>query len=260
MPETGAPVLTRIDEQSGTGVITLNRPPLNILDVEALGLLGDALERMVGVSGCTFVVIGATGEKAFCAGADVGDHLPEKAPGMLRAFHRVARYLNGMDAISIAAVRGVALGAGFELAMCCDLVVASETASFGQPEINLACFPPIAVATLPTRIGRHRAADVVLTGRRLAAREAESMGLVTRVTPAEDFDKALDAMLGDLRAKSRSALRIATRALRRAAPADFDAALERAERSYVEELLHLQDAREGIEAFIQKRKPEWSHR
>jgi len=260
VPEAGAPVLTRIDERTGTGVITLNRPPLNILDVRSLGMLGDALEKMVGASGCTFVVIEASGEKAFCAGADVGDHLPEKAPSMLAAFHRVARYLHGMDAISIAAVRGVALGAGFELAICCDLVVASEAASFGQPEINLGCFPPIAVAALPGRIGRHRAAGIVLTGRRISAREAETMGLVTHVAPGSGFDAALAALMGELHTKSRSALRIATRALRRAAPVDFAAALERAERAYVEELLPLEDAREGIEAFIQKRKPEWRHR
>ncbi len=86
------------------------------------------------------------------------------------------------------------------------------------------------------------------------------MGLVTHVAPAGGFDEALAALLGDLQSKSRSALRIATRALRRAAPADFAASLARAERAYVEELLPLEDAREGIEAFIQKRKPEWRHR
>ena len=206
MAGEGSPVLIRVEEKTATGVITLNRPPLNILDIGTLRALGDALEEMVGASGCSFVVIEAAGEKAFCAGADVGDHLPEKAPAMLEAFHRVARYLHAMDAVSIAAVRGVALGAGFELALCCDLVLASESASFGQPEINLGCFPPIAVAILPERIGRHLAAEVVLTGRRFSAAEARSMGLVTRTVPQDGFDKALEGLLAELQSKSRSAL------------------------------------------------------
>jgi cyclohexa-1,5-dienecarbonyl-CoA hydratase len=191
MAETGVPVLTEVDEATGTGFITLNRPPLNILDRSTFRLLGDALEELVGASGCSFIVIRASGEKAFCAGADVGDHLPDKAPAMLKEFHRVARYLHGMDAISIAAVRGVALGAGFEVALCCDLILASERTSFGQPEINLGCFPPIAVAALPARVGRHRAAEIVLTGRRVTAAEALAMGLVTRTAPPDRFQEEL---------------------------------------------------------------------
>ena len=260
MTETGAPVLTEIDKRTGTGTITLNRPPLNILDIEMLRGLSDALESAVEREGCTFVVIQAAGQKAFCAGASVGDHVPDKAPEMLKAFHRVARYLKGMEAISIAAVHGAALGAGFELAICCDMILASESASFSQPEINLGCFPPIAAAALPGRIGRHRAAEIILTGSRLSAKEAAAMGLVTRLASPESFQSELDRLLGELHAKSRSALRIATRVLRRTDAADFDSALEIAEKVYVDELLELKDAREGITAFMEKRKPEWEHR
>lgn len=260
MSQAGEAVLTRIDAGAGTATITLNRPPLNILDIATLEALSRALDQVAREPGCAFVVLRGAGEKAFCAGADVGDHLPEKAPKMLEAFHRVARQLHRMDAVSIAVVQRVALGAGFELAVCCDLIVASEKASFGQPEISLACFPPIAAAVLPERIGRHRAADIVLTGRRVTAQEAAGMGLVARVAPADGLEAATESLLGELGSSSRSAMMIAKRALRRSAPSDFDAFLERAENTYVEELLKLEDAREGIRAFMEKRSPKWEHR
>jgi cyclohexa-1,5-dienecarbonyl-CoA hydratase len=165
-----------------------------------------------------------------------------------------------MEAISIAAVQGAALGAGFELAICCDLILASEKARFSQPEINLGCFPPIAAAALPERIGRHRAAEIVLTGSPLSASQAAAMGLVTRLAAPEAFESELDRLLGELHAKSRSALKVTTRVLRQTAVSDFNASLETAERAYVDELLALDDAREGIQAFMEKRKPNWGHR
>jgi len=256
----GPSILAEFDEATGTAFITLNRPPLNIVDIEGFTRLGDALEEAVGASGATIVVIRAAGEKAFCAGASVADHTPEKVRGMLEAFHRVARYLCGIEAVSIAAVRGAALGGGFELALCCDLIVASETATLGQPEINVGCFPPVAAAILPGLVGRQRAADVILTGRKISAFEALSMGIVSRVVPPEELDPALAALLTELQAKSRSVLRMTARALRKAHPSDFAADLARMERLYLEELMKLEDAREGIRAFMEKRKPVWSGR
>jgi cyclohexa-1,5-dienecarbonyl-CoA hydratase len=260
MTATEALVLKEIDEETGTATLTLNRPPLNILDIDTMRQLGEALEEVVGNAGCAIVVLQAAGEKAFCAGADIADHTPDRVGTMLESFHHVGRYLCEMEAVSIAAVRGAALGGGFELALCCDLILASENAAFGQPEINLACYPPIAVATLPERVGRHRAADVILTGRKMSAFEAQSMGIVSRVVDPAEFDKALEALLSDLQAKSRSALRTTVRALRAASPIDFRATLDRAERTYLEELMKLEDAREGIRAFMEKRKPQWTGR
>jgi cyclohexa-1,5-dienecarbonyl-CoA hydratase len=255
MPEPS--ILAEVEEATGTAFLTLNRPPLNILDIEGFRLLGDALEEAVGANGAGIVVIRAAGEKAFSAGASVADHVPDKVASMLDAFHRVARYLHEMDAVSIAAVRGTALGGGFELVLCCDLVVASESATFGQPEINVGCFPPVALAALPYQIGRHRTADIVLTGRRLTAFEALAMGLVSRVVPADEFEPSLAALLADLQSKSRSVLKASARALRKASPGDFRSDLGRMERAYLEDLMRLDDAKEGIQAFLEKRKPEW---
>jgi cyclohexa-1,5-dienecarbonyl-CoA hydratase len=256
MPEPS--ILAEVEEETGTAFLTLNRPPLNILDIEAFTRLGDALEEAVGGQGCTLVVIRAAGEKAFCAGANVADHTPEKVAAMLAAFHRVARYLHAMEAVSIAAVRGPALGGGFELALCCDLIVATDGATFGQPEINVGCFPPVALAALPQIVGRHRAADVVLTGRRLSAFEALAMGLVSRVVDVAEFEPSLAALIAELQSKSRSVLRVTARALRRATPGDLTADLDRMERLYLEDLMKLDDAKEGIQAFLEKRKPAWT--
>jgi cyclohexa-1,5-dienecarbonyl-CoA hydratase len=258
--QAASPVLAEIDEATGTAFVTINRPPLNVLNIEAFKRLGDVLEEAVGASGATIVVLRAAGEKAFCAGADVTDHTPDKVAGMLAAFHRVALYLSEMEAVSIAAVGGAALGGGFELVLCCDLIVASEAATFGQPEINVGCFPPIATAALPGRVGRHRAADIVLTGRRMSAFEALAMGLVSRVVPPEELEPALAALLADLQGKSRSVLRMAARALRLAHPGDFRSDLARMERVYLEELMKLEDASEGVRAFIERRKPIWTGR
>ena len=256
MPEPA--ILAEVEEATGTAFITLNRPPLNILDIATLRLLGDALEEAVGAAGASIVVVRAAGTKAFSAGAEVADHVPEKVPSMLEAFHRVARYLAEMEAVSIAAVKGAALGGGFELAMACDLILASEGATFGQPEVNLGCIPPVALAALPPVIGRHRAADIILTGRRLSAFEALAMGIVGRVVPAEEFEPALAALLAELRSKSRSVLKVAARALRRTTPGDFRAALGRVERIYLEDLMRLEDSKEGIRAFLERRKPKWT--
>ena len=253
-------IVAEVEEASGTAFLTLNRPPLNILDIEAFRRLGDALEEAVGASGASIVVLRAAGEKTFSAGASVADHTPDKVASMLEAFHRVARYMNEMEAVSIAAVRGAALGAGFELALCCDLIVATEEATFALPEIGLGCFAPVALAALPRRVGRHRTADIVLTGRKLSSFEALAMGIVSRVVPAEEFEPSLAALLAELHSKSRSVLKVTARALRKSAPGDFRSDLARMERVYLEDLLRLEDAREGIQAFLDKRMPTWKGR
>jgi cyclohexa-1,5-dienecarbonyl-CoA hydratase len=241
------------------GTITIDRPPLNILSIDHFKAMGRALSRLTA-SGCDILVIRAAGTKAFCAGADIADHLPEKAPEMLEAFHGVARFLMSADAVSIAVVQGLALGGGMELALCCDLVVASEAASFGQPEINVGSYPPIAAAVLPGRVGRQRATELILTGRRVTAFEALVLGLVSRLAPPETLETELGQLLGELEGLSSSVLRQALRALRGSDAAAFSEALAATEKIYREDLLPLRDAREGVEAFLQKRRPDWTGR
>ena len=252
-PEGGV----RFERKGRVASVVIDRPPLNVLDLEAFERLGAILKDIAAEASCDVVVIGAAGERAFSAGAHIADHTSERAPRMLAAFHEVARSLWSLPAVSVAAVRGAALGGGMELAMCCDIVLASEDASFGQPEIKLGCFPPIAAALLPAAIGRARASDLIMTGRTIGAGEALAMGLISRIASPGRFDDAVRELVAELTLNSAAVMRLAIMALRSGQIPAWTKALAENERIYVEELLALADAQEGVAAFLQKREPRW---
>jgi cyclohexa-1,5-dienecarbonyl-CoA hydratase len=241
-----------------TAWITLDRAPLNILDIAMMEELGKALDR--ALPKCDFLVFQGAGAKAFSAGADVADHTPERVGKMLSTFHGVFRRLASADCLKIAAVHGYCLGGGLELATLCDFVLATESAQFGQPEIKLGCFPPIAMITLPQLIGMRAASHLILTGHKISATEAHRLGLVTRVVPDYKLPAAVDTLLEELRAFSPAVLKLTARSLRRFHTAEFAALLEDAERVYLSELMPTKDAQEGIRAFLEKRPPVWKGR
>lgn len=238
-----------------TAWITLDRAPLNILDIPMMESLDSALEQALPKS--DFVIFQGAGTKAFCAGADVADHLPERVGKMLSSFHEIFRRLARADCLTIAAVHGHCLGGGMELATFCDFVVAAESAQFGQPEIKLGCFPPVAMVMMPRRIGMQAAADLILSGRQISAVEAHRLGLVTRVVPDHELPAAVESLLKELRTLSPSVLRLTKKSLARFHSEDFLKQLEEAERVYLSELMPTHDAQEGIRAFLEKRKPVW---
>jgi len=238
-----------------TAWITLDRAPLNVLDIAMMESLAAALEDSLPKS--DFVVFQGAGEKAFCAGAEVAEHAPERVERMLCAFHAVFRRLASADCLTIAAVHGHCLGGGMELATFCDFVLATESAQFGQPEIKLGCFPPVAILTLPWLIGMQAAADLILTGRTISAMEAHNLGMVTRVVRDDELRPRVEALLGELGTLSPNILQLARRTLRRLDSVDFLERLEEVERVYLTELMRTHDAREGIRAFLEKRKPVW---
>ena len=179
---------------------------------------------------------------------------------MLDLVHGVIRKLMSLRQPTIAVVDGVCLGGGCELASSCDLVLASEESLFATPEITVGCFPPVALARFSSQIGYHRAAEMILTGRRLSAREAESIGLVNRVVPRDRLGQALEELRNELLDKSRAVLRITLRGLREIGLKELSAALARSEEIYLKELLETEDVEEGVQAFVEKRKPSWLHR
>jgi cyclohexa-1,5-dienecarbonyl-CoA hydratase len=241
-----------------TAWVTLNRPPLNILDIPAMKELSQALDRVLPES--DFVVFQGAGPKAFCAGAEVRDHTPERVAEMFGAFHGVFRRLARSGCITIAAVHGHCLGGGMELAAFCDFVLAAESAKFGQPEIKLGCFPPIAMVILPELCGLRAALDLMLTGKTIPAREALALGVVTRVVADDQLDASVDALLAELRMLSPAALHLTRRALTRTWRENFETRLAAVEQLYLGELMSTEDAREGIRAFLEKRAPVWRGR
>jgi cyclohexa-1,5-dienecarbonyl-CoA hydratase len=240
--------------------ITLDRPPLNVLDIALLRELDAAMDTCTAEKGVAAVVLRGSGERAFSAGVDIKDHTREKVPEMLEVVHGAMRKLLALPQVTIARVQGLCLGGGCELASCCDFVVASEDSSFATPEILVGCYPPVALARFSSLIGYRRAADMILTGRTLSAQEALSMGLISRVAPRGQLETALAGLLDELLAKSASVLRVTLKGLRELSLRGFADALQRSEEIYCNELLATKDVEEGVRAFLDKRKPRWSHR
>ena len=248
----------RVRTEGRTAWITLDRPPLNILDIAMMRELDHALTDILKHS--DFIIFEGAGAKGFSAGAEVKDHTPDRVADMLRAFHAIFRMLARAECVTIAAVHGVCLGGGCELATFCDFVIATESARFGQPEIKLGCFPPVAVVTFPALIGLRAAMDLILTGRIISAAEAKQLGLVTRVVPDNALSESVDSLLKEIGGLSPAVVKMARRELWERQGMDFDKSLGDAEQIYLEELMTTDDAQEGIRAFLEKRAPVWQGR
>jgi cyclohexa-1,5-dienecarbonyl-CoA hydratase len=253
MPET-----IHIRSEDRTAWVTLDRPPLNIIDIPMMRALRDALKQLIPLS--DFIVFQGAGPKGFSAGVEIRDHTPERVKEMLETFHSVFHELGPTDCITIAAVHGQCLGGGMELATFCDFVLATESAKFGQPEIKLGCFPPVAIVILPQLIGLRAALDLILTGRIISATEAQRLGLITRVVPDDALPQALESLLAEFRALSSVALRMARHGILHARKLEIAFELTEMEGVYLDELMKTEDAAEGIRAFLEKRAPLWRGR
>ena len=250
----------KVEKKERVSRITVDRPPLNVLDIPLLRELDATLVSCAKESQTDVLVIQGAGQKAFSAGVDIRDHTREKVPEMLDVVHGVIHKLFTVPQVTIAAVQGVCLGGGCELATSCDFVLASEESSFATPEIHVGCYPPVALARFSSLIGYHRAAEMILTGRRFSAREALDMGLINRVLPSDQLEAGLESLLEELLGKSGAVLRLTLKGLRELSLEGFSDALRRSEELYREELLRTHDVEEGIRAFVEKRKPRWLHR
>lgn len=239
------------------GTLRFDRPPVNVLTIgmleSALTAVDDLLAR-----GAQVLVVTTAGDRAFSAGVDLADHVPARVPRMLGALHGLLNRLWDSPAVSVAVVQGAARGGGAELALGCDLVVASTEATFGFPEIQVGCFPPVAAALLPARLGPQVASDLVLTGRVLASEEALSRALVNRLAPSGGLEAAVDQLLSELLSRSSAVRAIALERLRAAWVPDARRLLRDAEAAYTGRLLATRDVVEGVSAFLEKRPPVWS--
>lgn len=234
--------------------LTLQHLPINIIDIPMMEELSQALADIESHPEISAIVVSGT-DKAFSVGVDVAAHTPDKVEEMLTKFHAVIRALVSTRKITVAQVEGHCLGGGAELAMVCDLVITSPTAIWGFPEIRLGCYPPVACTALAALIGQKRAAELIFTGRTINGNDAAQIGLATRV--ATDVSAAVEEMLDDIRHLSLAALAITKKAFYAWDAMHFDKGLVRAEKIYFEELMKTEDAREGIQAFVEKRPPVW---
>lgn len=250
----------RLERDGRLATLILDRPPLNILDLATLRRLGDLLDELAGDDELQLLVLRSASPRAFSAGVAVEDHVAERIPDMLGRFHGALERLRSLSALTLAAVQGHCLGGGLELAAACDLVLADDDARFGQPEVELGCFPPYAAALYPRRIGRGATLDLLVTGRQLDGREAARIGLVQRVAPTGQFASSLEAFVAELLAASRPVVRLIKRAVRAGEDEPHEQAVAECERLYLNELTNVEDMEEGLAAFREKRSPKWQHR
>jgi enoyl-CoA hydratase len=250
-----------VERDGAIAVVRLNRPKqLNALSDELMAALIDALEELDQDDAIRCIVL-AGGERAFAAGADIAQ-LAQGTPIEMYAQRRVDQWdrIRTLRTPIVAAVSGFCLGGGCELAMACDLIVASETAQFGQPETGLGLIPGAGGTQRLTRaVGKAIAMDVILSGRFLSAREALRAGLVARVVAKEAWLEEANRVARDIAAKGPVANRLAKEAVDRAFEGPLTLGVE-----YERRLLYLalasQDAKEGLRAFLEKRRPEFEGR
>jgi cyclohexa-1,5-dienecarbonyl-CoA hydratase len=245
------------DSTNGVAKICINRPPLNILNSETLTELTVALEKARSDSSVFLIVISGAGDRAFSAGVDIRDHLPDKVSSTLAIFNKVFFTLRDLDKPTVAVVNGAALGGGCELAIGCDMIIASEKAQFGQPEITVGAIPPVAVVLLPKLVGPSKALELILTGDVIPAAEAHRIGLINKVVPPEKLDESLKQLVDKLRDKSPIVLNLTRMSLKRILDVDFKKELEETTDLYLNLLMRTEDAVEGLKAFMEKRKPQW---
>jgi cyclohexa-1,5-dienecarbonyl-CoA hydratase len=188
---------------------------------------------------------------------DVSEHTSDMVEEMIKVFHRIFRLLDALVVPTVAVVGGAALGGGCELALFCDMVIASEKASFGQPEIQVGVFPPIAAVALPGIIGPKKTMELLLTGDRIRAAEAERLGLVNKVVPPDELEAAADELVDKLSKLSAAVLRLTKQAVRAGSAGRFDEGLMAVEELYLGPLMDTEDAHEGLAAFMEKRAPVW---
>ena len=254
------PVRVALNEALTRASIVIAHAPGNMLTHEIVRQLRTALEDLVDAPHLRLVTIEGAGSD-FSFGASVSEHRVEEIGHVLPEAHALIGDLVSLPAPTAAVVRGRCLGGGCELALACDFIFAADDATFGLPEIALGVFPPAAAVLLPWRAGGARATRAILTGATQSAAEWQAAGLVERVAPAAELSATVEqwfaATLGRWSAES---LRHAVRTTRASLVRAVDQDLPEAERRYLAELMRTQDAREGIEAFIEKRAPRWTDR
>jgi cyclohexa-1,5-dienecarbonyl-CoA hydratase len=253
-------VQTRSSHAGAWQRLVLDAPPGNLLSLDLVRELGKAIHALESRPGIKWLTIEGHGGD-FSFGAKIQEHTPEMMPLVLPETHRVFKRLLAFPAPTAALVHGRCLGGGFELALSCDDIIATATATFGLPEIRLAAFPPAAAALLPLRVGASRAARAIVTGQTQTSQYWHDAGLLSIVGTRCDLEEASTTWFEThLAPHSAMALSHAAAASRLTLRGPAETALDAAERDYLSGLLKTADAAEGIQAWLEKRPAKWNNK
>jgi cyclohexa-1,5-dienecarbonyl-CoA hydratase len=250
--------------EPGRARIVLDAPHGNAITDTMVGAMREALARIAGESNdgapTKLLTIESAGPD-FSFGASLDEHVPARIGEVLPRFHGLVAELLRLPVATAAVVNGRCLGGGFELALACDMIFASDDAVLGLPEIRVGAFPPVGAILLPIKAGASRAAAAVLSGTASPAATWARAGLIEQIVPRAELAGCVDGWYhGKLERHSAAALRRAVLASRMVVLRTFDALLPHAERMYLDDLLTTADAAEGVAAFLDKRPPKWSNR
>lgn len=249
----------QLTQEKGVARIVLNRPKHNVFNIDMMRELTQLLVDLNSDADIKGVVIAAQGA-SWCAGVEVSDHKPELAPEMIRVFDALLKQIHALEVPSIAAVHGACLGGGMEVAIACDMIVASKAAIFGQPEIKLGFLPPYAAVRLPHLVGPSKAIEICTTGRRYSAQAVYEMGLVAELLEADAFDEGLAKLVKELQHSSPLIIRLNKKAVNQHLGMDITSAMDSVSDMFLNQLMKTEDTLEGIKSFEEKRRPEWKNR
>jgi cyclohexa-1,5-dienecarbonyl-CoA hydratase len=248
-----------VEKKDMIGRITFNRPPVNVLNIEMMKEINQALKDFQNHS-LKVLILDADG-KAFSAGVDISDHTKEKVNEMIQVFHDIFTNLLKIKAPTVALVNGAALGGGCEVAMFCDIVIASEKSKFGQPEIKVGVLPPVAAAIFPKLMWSKKALELIVTGDVIKADEAKDLGLVNHILPVENFKDEAEKFINEkLASNSAVVMQLTKRAFIEGANQNYSNSIKKIEDIYLNELMKTDDANEGLAAFMEKRQPVWKNK
>lgn len=253
------PKFLKTENDGQVAKIILDRPKHNVLDIPMMEELNTELEKIAADDELKCVVI--TGEgKSFCAGVEVADHKPDNVDAMVSTFNRIFELINMIDIPIIAAVNGACLGGGMELAIACDIVIASEKAILGQPEIKLGFFPPYAAIRLPELVGPAKAIEILTTGQNYSAQDAKELGFISKVASVEEFQGLVDAQVKQICHSSPLIIRLNKRAVKRHIGTSFFQGVDLVSNYFLKTLMKTEDTLEGIASFEEKRRPNWKNK
>ncbi len=239
--------------------MTLNRPEHNLLNESMLRELADGIDAIGQKDEIKLIVLDSAC-KVFCGGIEVGEYTSQRVFQMLDAFHSAFAGILETAKPVVCVVNGPAIGGGAELAAFGDMVIATPKARFAQPEISIGVFPPLASTILPYLVGPKKALELVLTGEPVTAERALEMGLVNRLVPEADLEKAVNDLVGRIAGHSGPVLTMAKKAILSGMGLSLKDGLKQSMNIFLNELYRLEDSQEGLHALVEKRKPNWKNR